>query len=147
MINEELSGRIIKVFYDVYNTLGHGFLEKIYRNSMTIELVASGIDVEVEKPIAVYYRGSVVGSFSADLVVENTVILELKSAESLHRADEAQLLNYLRATHLELGLLFNFGHEPEFKRKYFSNTKKKQPEKDGPDFLRNLLSDDPPQSA
>ena len=146
MIDEELTGQIIQVYYKVYNKLGYGFLEKIYRNAMTIELAKNGLVIEVEKPIAVFYEHNVVGTFAADLVVGEKIILELKAKESLHPAHEAQLLNYLRATDLELGLLFNFGRQPEFKRKYFSNEKKKRP-KHGNNILRNLLSDDPFESA
>jgi GxxExxY protein len=125
MIEEELTGQIIKIFYKVYNTLGHGFLEQIYHNALTIELAAAGLKVETQKPIAVYYEGKIVGKFSADLVVEDKVILELKAKERIHEAHEAQLVNYLRATLIEIGLLLNFGSAPEFKRKFYSNQNKK----------------------
>lgn len=121
---EELTGRIIKAFYRVYNTLGHGFIESVYHNAMLLELVADGLAVETEKPIAVYYEGKVVGTFSADIVVEGKIILELKAKEAIHPAHEAQLINYLRATDVEIGLLLNFAKSPEFKRKYFSNKNK-----------------------
>lgn len=124
MIEEELTGRIIKAFYKVYNTLGHGFIESVYHNAMILELVDHGLIVETEKPIVVYYEGRVVGTFSADLLVNSTVMIELNAAESIHPAHEAQLINYLRATEIEVGLLLNFGKKPEFKRKYFSNEKK-----------------------
>ena len=148
MIDEELTGRIIKVFYKIYNTLGYGFIESIYHNSMIIELVKEGLSIETEKPISVYYGPNVVGTFSADLVVEEKIILELKAKESLHSADEAQLTNYLRATDVELGFLLNFGKEPEFKRKYFSNEKKRRLANsvDG-DLLKSLFEKDPPKSA
>src|SRR5215213_8154138 len=107
MIDEELTGRIIKVFYTVYNALAYGFIEGIYHNALILELVSKGISVETEKPIAVYYGTNVVGTFSTDLVVENKVILELKAKEGLNSAHEAQLVNYLRATDIELGLLLN----------------------------------------
>lgn len=119
MIDEELTGRIIRNFYVVYNSLGYGFLESIYRNAMTLELVKDGLTVEVEKAIAVYYGSNVVGTFSADLVVEGKIILELKAKESFHAAHEAQLTNYLRATDMEIGLLFNFGQKPAFKAEVF----------------------------
>lgn len=93
MIEEELTGQIIKIFYQVYNTLGHGFIESIYHNAMIIELTQAGLKVESEKPIAVYYNGRIVGTFSADLVVEDKVILELKAKEKIVEAHEAQLLN------------------------------------------------------
>ena len=148
MIDEELTGRIIKVFYKIYNTLGYGFIESIYHNSMIIELVKEGLSIETEKPISVYYGPNVVGTFSADLVVEEKIILELKAKESLHSAHEAQLTNYLRATDVELGFLLNFGKEPEFKRKYFSNEKKRRLANsvDG-DLLKSLFEKDPPKSA
>ena len=148
MIDEELTGRVIKVFYKIYNTLGYGFIESIYHNSMIIELVKEGLSIETEKPISVYYGPNVVGTFSADLVVEEKIILELKAKESLHSAHEAQLTNYLRATDVELGFLLNFGKEPEFKRKYFSNEKKRRLANsvDG-DLLKSLFEKDPPKSA
>ena len=148
MIDEELTGRVIKVFYKIYNALGYGFIESIYHNSMIIEMVKEGITVETEKPIAVSYDGHVVGTFSADLVIEGKIILELKAKEVLQTAHEAQLTNYLRATDVELGLLLNFGKEPEFKRKYFSNEKKRRPRDplDG-NILESLFRKDPPKSA
>ena len=94
MIEEELTGRIIKAFYKVYNTLGHGFIESVYHNAMILELVDHGLIVETEKPIVVYYEGRVVGTFSADLLVNSTVMIELNAAESIHPAHEAQLINY-----------------------------------------------------
>jgi GxxExxY protein len=124
MLEEELTGQIIKVFYKVYNALGHGFLESIYHNAMILELVDQGLTVETEKPIAVYYSNRIVGSFSVDLLVHSKVMIELKATDSIHPAHEAQLTNYLRATEIEVGLLFNFGKKAEFKRKYFSNEKK-----------------------
>jgi GxxExxY protein len=148
MIDEELTGRVIKVYYKIYNALGYGFIESIYHNSMIIELVRAGIKVETEKLIAVHYESNVVGTFSADLVVEDKLILELKAKEVLNPAHEAQLINYLRATDIELGLLLNFGKEPEFRRKYFSNSKKRRPADllDG-NFLETLFKKDPPKSA
>ena len=148
MIDEELTGRVIKVFYKIYNALGYGFIESIYHNSMIIELVSEGLRVETEKPIAVYYGSNVVGTFEADLVVQDKVILELKAKESLHQAHEAQLTNYLRATDIELGLLLNFGRKPEFKRKYFSNSSKglSMFSTEGK-ILTSLFKKDPPKSA
>jgi GxxExxY protein len=126
MIEEELTGRIIRTFYTVFNGLGYGFLESIYHNAMIIELLKDDLKVETEKPIAVYYSERVVGTFAADLVVENKIILELKAKEKILAAHEAQLINYLRATDIEIGLLLNFGRTPEFKRKYFSNENKRR---------------------
>lgn len=124
MEEENLTGEIIKVFYKVYNTLGHGFVESVYHNAMVLELIAGGFEVESEKPISVYYYSRLVGTFAADIVVNGKVLLELKSKERIVAAHEAQLVNYLRATEIEIGLLFNFGKSPEFKRKYFPNKNK-----------------------
>ncbi|MEO5859521.1 MAG: GxxExxY protein [Pyrinomonadaceae bacterium] len=148
IVDEELSGRIIKAFYKVYNALGHGFLESIYHNSLLLELVAEGLAVETEKPIAVYYEGKVVGTFSADLIVGGKIILELKAKETIHPAHEAQLINYLRATDVEVGLLLNFGKSPEFKRKYFSNKNKRRIDTFSEhEFLDILFEKDPEESA
>ena len=124
MIYRELSNRIIKAYYTVYNKLGYGFLEKVYENAFKLELESMGINVEQQKNIKVYYRENVVGDYFADLMVEQCIILELKAAESLCEEHEAQLLNYLRATSIELGFLFNFGKKAEFRRKIFTNDKK-----------------------
>lgn len=121
---EQLTGDIIKIFYSVYNTLGHGFIESVYHNAMHLELVNAGFEVESEKQIAVYYNRKIVGAFAADIVVNGKVIIEFKAKERLVEAHEAQLINYLRATDIEIGLLFNFGKQPEFKRKYFPNKNK-----------------------
>ena len=147
MIDEELTGRIIKIFYKVYNTLGYGFIESVYHNAMILELVRNGIKVETEMPIAVHYEDKLVGTFSADLLVERKIILELKSTEGLNIAHEAQLTNYLRATEIELGFLFNFGRQAEFKRKYFSNEKKHRVASSEPGILEKLFKKDPPKSA
>jgi GxxExxY protein len=147
MLEEELTGRIIKAFYKVYNTLGFGFAESIYHNAMILELTDQGLLVETEKSIVVFYEGRVVGTFAADLVVEGRIIVELKAKEKLIAAHEAQLVNYLRATEIEIGLLFNFGKTPEFKRKFFSN-KNKQIDRDKPkDILESLYVKDPFESA
>ena len=127
MLNdEELTGLIIKAFYTVYNTLGYGFLEKVYENALAVELGRLGLAAECQRPIAVYYGGELVGEYFADIVVNGKVILELKAAEALHPAHEAQLVNYLRATDIETGFLFNFGREAKFARKYFSNERKRR---------------------
>ena len=140
MIEEELTGQILKIFYKVYNSLGHGFLEQIYHNALIVELNAAGLRVETEKPIAVYYEGKIVGTFAADLVVEEKVILELKAKERIIEAHEAQLINYLRATNIEVGLLLNFGKTPDFKRKYFSNRNKKLAGSEPIDLMKALFS-------
>ena len=120
-----LTNRIIKVFYKVYNSLGYGFLEKVYQNSMLIELRKEGLLVDCQKKISVYYSNRIVGEYYADIVVNNSVILELKAAEALRIEHENQLINYLRATSCEVGLLLNFGIKPEIRRKIFTNDRKK----------------------
>jgi len=124
LLQQDLTEQLIKTFFDVYNELGYGFLEKVYQNSMFIELESRGFDVQAQKLIKVYYKGNRVGEYFADLVVNDLVILELKAAESLNKEFEAQLINYLRSTSMEVGLLFNFGKKPEFIRKVYANTRK-----------------------
>ena len=119
--HSETTGEIIKAFYKVYNSLGYGFLEKVYENALVIELGELGLVVDQQRPILVSYREQVVGEYFADIVVDNCVIIELKSARSLSREHEAQLVNYLRATNFEVGLLLNFGQSAEYKRKIFEN--------------------------
>jgi len=121
MLHEEITGKIIKAFYKVNNSLGYGFLEKVYERALIIELKKQGLQVEQQKNIKVYYEENEVGDYYADLIVNNLVIIELKAAESLCEEHEAQLINYLRATNIEIGLLLNFGKKPEFRRKIFSN--------------------------
>ena len=116
---EELTHKIIGCAYAVYKKLGFGFLESVYRKAMVIELIRAGLKVEEEKPLKVYYDGQVVGNFSADLVVDGSIIIELKSVQNLVREHEAQLVNYLNAIEEEIGLLINFGPSGvEVKRKY-----------------------------
>lgn len=121
----ELTEKIIKAFYIVYGKLGYGFLEKVYINALVLELRKMGLYVVKQQHIVVFYNGEVVGEYFADLVVENLVIIELKAAETIVREHEQQLLNYLRATDKEVGLLLNFGKSPAFKRKIFENRFKK----------------------
>ena len=122
---KEITDVIIKLFYKVYNELGFGFLEKVYQNALFIELTANGFEVEPQKQIKVYYNGRQVGDYYADIIVNDLVILELKANERLLQENEFQLINYLRATNIEVGLLLNFGVKPEVKRKAFSNDRKK----------------------
>ena len=122
---KDITDVIIKLFYKVYNELGFGFLEKVYQNALFMELTANGFVVEPQKQIKVYYNGRQVGDYYADIIVNDLVILELKATESLVRENELQLVNYLKATDIEVGLLLNFGAKPEFKRKVFSNDRKK----------------------
>jgi GxxExxY protein len=125
--HRELTQKIIGVFYEVYNELGHGFLESVYENAMTLALREAGFDARQQAPIIVRFREQVVGDFRADLLVENAVIVEIKAAKALECAHEAQLLNYLRATEIEVGMLMNFGPKPEFKRLAFDNHRKGRP--------------------
>lgn len=119
--HSELTEQIIKAFYKVYNTLGYGFLEKVYENALFIELESIGLKVKKQEPIKVYYEEKEVGAYYADLIINNTVIIELKASESLSNENESQLINYLKATDIEVGLLLNFGKKPEVKRKVYSN--------------------------
>jgi len=113
---EDITKRIIKAFYKVYNNLGYGFMEKVYENALLIELKKEGFSTEQQKIIKVYYEGEVVGDYYADILVEDLIILELKACESLNDIHKIQLINYLKATKKELGLLLNFGKKPEMKR-------------------------------
>lgn len=124
VLHKQLSGEILKTFYDVYNELGYGFLERVYQNAMYLELKARGFEVEAQKKIAVNYKGIEVGDYYADLIVNDTIILELKASAYIVDEFEYQLLNYLKATRCEVGLLLNFGREPEFVRKVFRNSNK-----------------------
>ncbi len=119
--HSELTEKIIKAFYKVYNTLGYGFLEKVYENALFIELESIGLNVRKQEPIKVYYEEKEVGVYFADLIINDTIIIELKAAESLSEEHESQLINYLKATDIEVGLLLNFGKKPEMKRKVYSN--------------------------
>ena len=121
MKHAELTEKVIKSYYKIYNTIGHGFLEKVYENAMIIELKKHRLSAVKQQPIKVYYDEKVVGEYFADLIVEGKVIIELKVARKLAKEHEAQLVNYLKATDIDVGLLLNFSVKPEFKRKVFSN--------------------------
>ena len=123
--HSELTDKIIGVFYEVYNELGFGFLESVYRNSLRLALIEKGLSVEEEIRTPVYFRRNNVGDFKADLIVNQIILIELKTAETLVRAHEAQVLNYLRATSLEIGLLFNFGPRPQVRRLLYDNDRKR----------------------
>ncbi len=125
LLHSDITEEMIGVFYHVYNQLGYGFSEKVYHKAMLITLRKDGWSVESEKKISVFFEGENVGNYYADIVVEGKVMLELKSAEQLSKEHEIQLMNYLRSTEIEVGLLFNFGKSAQFKRKYFTNDKKK----------------------
>ena len=128
LMHENLTGQIIKAFCNIYNELGYGFLEKVYENALALELESMGLRVGRQRPIRVHYLGRQVGDYYADLIVEGLVIIELKCAEAMCEAHEAQLLNYLKATNVEVGLLLNFGPKPAFRRKIFTNDKKRHRE-------------------
>jgi GxxExxY protein len=119
-----ITDKILRVFYEVYNELGHGFLESVYHRSFVLALESVGLNVCSRVDIPVWFRGTQVGRFEADILVENCVLLELKAIHTLDSSHRAQLLNYLRATEIEVGLLLNFGEKPEFKRVIFDNLKK-----------------------
>lgn len=121
----ELTQRIIAVFYEVYNELGHGFLESVYQESLILALKEVGLIAQSPIEIPVWFRGHQVGKFEGDVLVEKCVLLELKAARTLDSSHKAQLLNYLRATEIEIGLLLNFGVKPEFKRLIYDNPRKK----------------------
>ena len=122
--HSELTEKIIGAFYEVHRKLGYGFSEKVYENSLGITLRKSGLAAEQQREICVYYDGEHVGEYFADIVVNDCIILELKAARQLVEGHEAQLLNYLKATKIEVGLLLNFGPSPEVKRKVFDNDRK-----------------------
>lgn len=119
-----LTDQIIKIFYKVYNKLGYGFLEKVYENALMIELNRESLSAISQKPIVVKYEENVIGEYFADIIVQDKVIIEIKATKKLAAEHEAQLLNYLKATDIEVGLLLNFGPKPEVKRKAFDNTHK-----------------------
>jgi GxxExxY protein len=115
---EQLTGEIIRCVYKVHNTLGSGFLEKVYERALAIELEKAGFEVECQYPIPVFYDEKLVGDYYADLLVENLIIIELKAVETIAPLYEAQLVNYLTATQKDIGLLVNFGKSVQVKRKY-----------------------------
>jgi GxxExxY protein len=125
LMHYELTERIIAEFYDVYNELGHGFLEAVYHKSLYLALRGAGLIVHSPVDIPVWFRGHQVGCFEGDILVEKCVLLELKAARTLDSSHRAQLLNYLRATDIEVGLLLNFGVKPEVKRLIYDNPRKK----------------------
>lgn len=122
--HKELTEKIIEIFYKVYNTLGYGFLEKVYENALMIEFRRANIPVVAQRSIKVFYEKEVVGEYFADALIDDKVIVEIKATKTLLSEHEAQLLNYLKATDIEVGLLLNFGPKPEVKRKAFDNSKK-----------------------
>lgn len=125
MINQEKTSLVLKCYYKVFNTLGFGFLEKVYENALFLEMTKQGMNCRRQVPITVFYDGEEVGNYFADIIVDNDIIIELKAAESLCEEHDHQLINYLKATKIEVGFLLNFGLKPEFRRKVFSNDRKK----------------------
>ena len=122
--HSDLTDAVICCFYTVYNILGYGFLEKVYENALLLELKKRGISAVPQYPINVYYDDTVVGEYAADIFVGGRVLIEIKAAKQLAPEHSAQLLNYLKATETEVGLLLNFGVEPQVKRKIFENHRK-----------------------
>lgn len=121
LIHKDITDKILKAFYQVYNTLGYDFLEKVYENALLYELSLMDLFCEKQRPIDVYYKERKVGQYFADIIVEKCVIIEIKAAENLAEEHEYQLINYLKATNIEVGLLLNFGKKPQFVRKIFTN--------------------------
>lgn len=124
MKHQQVTDIIIQIFYQVYNELGFGFLERVYQNAFYIALKQAGLEVDAQRKIKVWFRGFEVGEYFADLVVNNLIIIELKAVETLVEEHEAQLINYLRGTDIEVGLLLNFGKKPQIKRKVYDNNLK-----------------------
>lgn len=123
--HKELTETIIGTFYEVYNELGHGFLEKIYEEAMARVLKGRGLEVQQQAAVPVWFRGEKIGFYEADLIVASSVLVELKACKNLDASHEAQLLHYLRATEIEIGLLLSFGPRPFVRRLAFDNERKK----------------------
>ncbi len=121
-IYSDITEKIIQCFYTVDNSLGNGFLEKVYEKALSIELRRAGLQIEVQCPIKVYYQNEIVGEYFADIIVNDSVIVELKAIDSLNAVHGNQLVNYLKATGIEVGLLLNFGPKPEIKRKIYTTS-------------------------
>jgi GxxExxY protein len=124
LLHKSITDAILKVYYEVYNELGYGFLEKVYQNAMYFELKSLGYKVDPQKQIKVYFKKQLVGEYYSDLLVEDKVIVELKATELIMNVHIAQIMNYLKATPIEVGMLLNFGEEPEFKRLIYTNDRK-----------------------
>ena len=124
--HQELTKSIIGIYYNVYNELGFGFLEKVYHKALLIELKNNGYKIDSEKKVNVYYKNEIVGEYIPDIIINDSVIVELKCVEYLSDVHENQLLNYLKATDCEVGLILNFGKDPQFIRKIFTNDLKKK---------------------
>ena len=125
MLHGVLTNSILSAFYEVHRELGHGFLESVYEHSMLIALESRGLNATRQAPVMVHFNERPVGTFYADLVLEQAVIVEVKAGQALHPMHEAQLLNYLRATSMEVGLLLHFAPKPAFRRLIFTNDRKR----------------------
>jgi GxxExxY protein len=125
LLHKATTDKIIRAYYDVYNELGHGFLESVYEEAFALALNDAGVLFQRQVPVPVSFRGRVVGEYRADLLIAGVVLVELKAVTQLAETHYAQLLHYLRATSIEVGLLFNFGARPEFKRSLLTNSEKK----------------------
>jgi GxxExxY protein len=123
--HHELTEKVIGVFLDAYNELGHGFLESVYEEALAVALGEAGLEVQRQVPVPVWFRRRQIGDFKADLLVDNKVLLELKAARTIDLAHEKQILHYLRATDIEVGLLLNFGTKPQFRRLVYENERKR----------------------
>ena len=124
LLHKSITDKILKVYYEVYNELGYGFLEKVYQNAMYFDLKSLGYKVAAQKQIKVYFKKQLVGEYYSDLLVEDKVIVELKATQLLMNIHVAQIMNYLKATPIEVGILLNFGEEPDFKRIIYTNDRK-----------------------
>ena len=120
-----LSDQVLAAFYEVYHELGYGFLERVYQNALLFELQSRGLTCMVQQRCPVFYKGRAVGDYFSDILVDGKIILELKACRTIIEEHEKQLINYLNATSIELGFVLNFGPEPGFSRKVFSNQFKK----------------------
>ena len=143
ILHAEVTEKVIAVFYDVYNELGHGFLESVCQTAMVMALSQAGLSVEQRVPFQVWFRGESIGSFQADIIVNGRVLIEIKSASALHPWNEAQLLNYLRVSSIEVGLLMNFGPKPEYRRRVFTNDRKNQRSTDSEGAVTESLTQTP----
>ena len=124
LLHAPITDQILGGCYSLYRALGYGFLETVYKNGLVVELGRRGLVVRREVPVEVFYLGVSIGFYRIDLLVNEKVIVEVKAQHSLTVVDEKQLSNYLKATNLEVGLLFNFGPEPKFERIVYSNDRK-----------------------
>ncbi len=124
LLHKALTEQLIGIFYDVYSELGHGFIESVYEDALSISLSEHQIPFQRQIPIPVFFHGRQIGDFRADLLIENKVLIELKAGRGIDLSWEKQVLNYLRGTAIEVGLLFNFGPEPQFRRYAFANERK-----------------------